>query len=79
MKVYFVIDIEVKNKIGFHCLGMCSYDRTRKAEIRQALLSQLVNLHPRKGRVSDNFRRGLHSFFVTGSKMHQLYKTSFNA
>jgi hypothetical protein len=27
----------------------------------------------------DNFRRGLHSFFVTGPKMYQLYYTSFNA
>jgi hypothetical protein len=27
----------------------------------------------------DNFRRGLHSFFVTGPKMYQLYQTSFNA
>jgi hypothetical protein len=25
----------------------------------------------------DNFRRGLHSFFVTGPKMYQLYQTSF--
>jgi hypothetical protein len=27
----------------------------------------------------DNFRRGLHSFFITDPKMYQLYHTSFNA
>jgi hypothetical protein len=31
------------------------------------------------GQIMDNFRKGLHSFFVTGPKMYQLYKTSFTA
>jgi hypothetical protein len=75
----FKICFNFKNRKFHNCLTTTQGLIFPSPEQRFPCFNKLSRSDQFKCCSMDNFRRGLHSFFVTGPKMYQLYLTSFNA